>query len=125
MERVAKRGIMCSLISHLEANSFLQLVSEKCSPVIGTGSCVSGVRGSVLFVPTCSTVPLTLHPLASVYLPTLRDEKNFIYVGQIGSRELCFLSWSHVLMWTAPVNLMRRQKGRKRVSAFLGDSLRM
>lgn len=51
MERVAKQGIICSLISHLEANSFLQLVSGKCSSVIGTGSRASGTRGSVPFLP--------------------------------------------------------------------------
>lgn len=87
MERVAKQGIICSLISHLEANSFLQLVSEKCSSVIRTGSFIWDTGFSAISART----HLPAHLLASVYLPTIRDEGHFIPVGPPQCEEARFL----------------------------------
>lgn len=107
MERVAKQGIICSLISHLEANSFLQLVSEKCSSVIGTGNRVSSTQGSVPFLPELAEQLTSLCLDWPPFLfPTNRDKNLFI---QIGSDVLLLL---RILMCAALIHLPRRRKSR-------------
>lgn len=71
---------------------------------------------------TCWATHLTLHLLASSYLPTIMDKNTFIQFGQTGSEEPRVLHLSLRVTWTALINTPRRQESRKWASAFMSSS---
>lgn len=85
----------------------------------GTGNGIWYTGFFAVAANACRTAHLTLHRMASVYLSAVRGKNPSVQTGQSGSEERSFPLRSHVVMWAAPTNLTRRQKGRKWVSAIL------